>query len=135
MGLNEKRAEAVKDGQERIWEAYGEVSSGDRFVSTSYTRLNESDHATQFARNLACLSHAASILTPMLPTPTTSSHLAPTQSINTYDTLTAGEQMERTRGVEEGVRRTLGGLEGGWQAKIDDGWVIAANFASERHAN
>jgi ribosomal protein S13 len=26
LGLNEKRAEAVKEGQERIWEAYGEVS-------------------------------------------------------------------------------------------------------------
>jgi len=104
MGLSEKRAEAVKDGQERIWEAYGE-----------------------FARNLACLSHAASILTPMLPAPATSSRLAPSPSINTYQTLTPGEQKERTRGVEEGVRRTLAGLEGGWQVKIDDGGLCGRN--------
>lgn len=42
------------------------------------------------------------------------------ESTTVTEKVPVGLQQERVRAVEEGVRRSLGGLDGGWSIKIDD---------------
>ncbi|KAJ9127520.1 hypothetical protein QFC24_000929 [Naganishia onofrii] len=63
----------------------------------------------EFAKGLLVLSHAAHELIDLMPESTTVTEKVP-----------VGLQQERVRAVEEGVRRSLGGLDGGWSIKIDD---------------
>ncbi len=84
----------------------------------------------QFAKNITCLAHAASLLTPMLPASSSAGTALATGA--DYKLLSAGEQRERTRAIEEGLRRSLGGLEGGWSVKVDDGWVWRGYGAMRR---
>lgn len=105
-GRDQKMIEAVKDSQQKTWEAYEE-----------------------FAKNLASLSHAAGLLIPLLPGGNaTTSNQGPFSTASR--TLTPGEQREKTRAVEEGIRKTLAGLEGGWSITVEDGGLAARNYAS-----
>lgn len=42
------------------------------------------------------------------------------ESSQAGEKIPTGVQQERVRSVEEGVRRSLGGLDGGWKISIDD---------------
>lgn len=55
------------------------------------------------------LSHAAHELIDMMP-----------ESAHVGEKIPAGVQQERVRNIEEGVRRSLGGLDGGWKISVDD---------------
>ncbi|GHJ86802.1 hypothetical protein NliqN6_3204 [Naganishia liquefaciens] len=69
----------------------------------------------------AILSHAAHELIDMMPETTQVSEKIPT-----------GVQQERVRGIEEGVRRSLGGLDGGWKISIDDNVLARQRSSSPR---
>lgn len=38
--------------------------------------------------------------------------------------LSAGQKKDRVRSIEEGVRKSLAGLEGGWRVSVDDGGLV-----------
>jgi hypothetical protein len=52
-------------------------------------------------------------------------HGAPRSTLTPGSQLSAGQQKDRIRSVEEGVRKSLAGVEGGWRVTVDDGGLVS----------
>lgn len=52
-------------------------------------------------------------------------HGAPRSTLTPGAQLSAGEKQNRVRSVEEGVRKSLAGVEGGWKVTVDDGGLVS----------
>lgn len=48
----------------------------------------------------------------------------PSSTVTPGSQLSAGEKKDRVRSVEEGVRKSLAGLDGGWRVNVDDGGLL-----------
>jgi len=83
------------------------------------------------------LSHAGTTLLDLFPSASRPQHLttaatttvpihgAPHPTLTPGAQLSAGEKKDRVRSVEEGVRKSLAGVEGAWKVIVDDGGLVS----------